>query len=975
MATDPRVQALYDKAVEHYRKEEMEQARALAAEALALAPEDLALHLLAGWAAHNKHDDELMNHFEFILDRDILYPDTLSHDGDPHHFATFLLLHYVCAGYRSPDEGPKPPGLRERQYDYSTRLLKAGRPIHELHDYVEVLLHFRKYDEVIQLGRYRSGEMTAEALGLPGLNKIDREHEEDITGDVMDAFLKSGRHAEGFNWIKRRVENEPDDGELRIHLGEAFSWMGLPEETAKQWILAVRCDPDMCEFVSGHLDALVNLSADPDTPAKYDLWSRFLELQKDLPEGKKALAKELDMQILTTIGNPKKQPPSEEFIESKLDAKLPAQYKEHYNVVGRLLMPWTPSPNAAVQAARAEAAHLAEQSGQTGATPEAARIVKPPEKLGIRVPATGVDPHVGGTGAAFTIDRFGVDLTAQARKGRIPPILGREAEVERVIRVLSRMEKNNPALIGEPGVGKTAVVQGLAQRIVAGDVPPILMDRRVVELNMGVLIAGTMWRGDFEQRITDVIKEAQANPEIILFIDELHMIMGAGSTRGQDIDAGNMLKPALARGELRLIGATTGREYAKYIEKDGAMERRFSPIWIKELDQAATLKILEARRGFWEKHHSVSIEDAVLKAAIEMTDAQLRHRKLPDKAIDLVDESCALLRARQPRAHDENATAPETQPLTEEHLRQVLAEWTGSGGAGEAAGLQNRVQAESLPTPEMESELRKSIAGHEEVLHRLSGLAANLKLGLKEPSAPVVLLFYGPAGTGKTETAKAFTRLLWPADTDRMLLLNMEDYSEASNLARLAGVTLGYHRDDEGGILSLRLKRQPYSVVFLKNFHKAHPRIIEFLAGIFKEGSFHDGWGNAIAAQDALFILGADLDRKEATLGFASGAGPAPANGQRHAQDALESLGAPKRLLAHVLDSFHFPGLTPEQVRQVLRLHLARLAAQPALKRFGLSFPDERIEALAEAFLKEPPEKRNIKLLIQREVMQGGGDS
>ncbi len=965
------VQELYDKAIDHYRKDEGKQALELVNEALAIAPDDLALHLLAGWAAHTTHDDDtLMRHFQYILDRDILYKDTLSHDGDPHSFATFLLLHFVILRDNLADEDPARADLvEEKLYSYSTRLLQAGRPVDDLHDYMEILLHFKKYDDAIRIGRYRSGEMTAEEIGLPGLDKIDGEHEEDIIHEVMDAFFKSGRHADGFQWIKRMVEASPDDGELRILLGEAYTWMGLPEESAKQWILAVRCDGDWAEYVGNNIDTLVNMSADPGAPVKYDLWSRITGLQNELPDEKKELAKDLAFQVFRTIGKPDQQPLSEEFIETKLDARLPEKQKDHYNSVGRLLLPWNRSPDAAVRATRAEAARAVEPSERGSASIEAAGPVKPPDKIEIKVPAGVVEPGLGAS--PYVIERFGVDLTEQARKGKIPPIIGRDVEVERVIRVLSRMEKNNPALIGEAGVGKTAVVQGLAQRIVAGDVPAVLQGKRVIEINMGVLVAGTMWRGDFEQRITDIVKEAQANTNIILFIDELHTVMGAGSCAGQNMDAANMLKPALARGDLRLIGATTGQEYSKTIEKDGAMERRFSPIWIKELDEAATLKILKARRTFWETHHSVTIGDDVLKAAIEITAAQLHQRKFPDKAIDLVDESCALLRARAPSAHEKNAPQTGFHPLTEEHLRQVIAEWTGSGGAGASSAAAPSVESESLPIQETVGEFRKTVAGHDEVLSRLGVLAASLKAGLKEPSLPVILLFYGPTGTGKTETAKALTRVLWPADTDRLLLLNMEDYDDASTLGRLVGVTIGYRRDDEGGILSMKLKRQPYSVVLLKNFHKAHPRVLEFLTGIFKEGSFHDGWGNLVAAGDALFILTADMDRKETSLGF--GDRPVSEPGKQDSRrifEELEALGVPKRLRSIVLDSFHFPALTAGQVCQILKLHIQRLAAQPALKHFSLRIGDDRVEELADQFLKEPAEKRNLRMLIQKELMR-----
>ncbi|WP_328630852.1 ATP-dependent Clp protease ATP-binding subunit [Streptomyces sp. NBC_00356] len=503
----------------------------------------------------------------------------------------------------------------------------------------------------------------------------------------------------------------------------------------------------------------------------------------------------------------------------------------------------------------------------------------------------------GSAGPSTTLDEFGRDLTEEAKAGKLDPVVGRAEEIEQTVEILSRRSKNNPVLIGEPGVGKTAIVEGLAQRIVAGEVPDTLKDKRVVSLDLSAMVAGAQYRGQFEERLKKVIEDVQnAGGDIILFIDELHTVVGAGATGEGSMDAGNMLKPALARGELHVVGATTIDEYRKHIEKDAALERRFQPVLIPEPTVEETIQILEGLRDAYEAHHQVRFADGALTAAAELSDRYISDRFLPDKAIDLMDQAGARVRLRNASRSTEvveredriaKLTREKDQAVASEdfekasELKKQIAEAEGevagieerregvvSVTAGDIADIVSRrtgIPVAQLTAGEkerllrLEEEMHARIVGQDEAVTSVSEAVRRNRAGMGDPNRPVgSFLFLGPTGVGKTELAKTLAELLF-GDESRMVRFDMSEFQEKHTVARLVGAPPGYVGYDEAGQLTEKVRRQPYSVVLFDEVEKAHPDIFNTLLQILDDGRLTDSQGRTVDFRHCVVIMTSNI--------------------------------------------------------------------------------------------------------------------
>ena len=504
-----------------------------------------------------------------------------------------------------------------------------------------------------------------------------------------------------------------------------------------------------------------------------------------------------------------------------------------------------------------------------------------------------------------TVDQLGINLTEAARAGKLDPVIGREKEIERVIQILSRRTKNNPALIGEPGVGKTAIAEGLAHRIVAGDVPETLLNKRVLTLDIGSLVAGTKYRGEFEERLKKIIEELRNTNDAILFIDELHTLVGAGAAEGA-IDAANILKPPLARGELQCIGATTLDEYRKYIERDAALERRFQPVMVEEPTLEQTIEILKGIRERYEQHHKVTITDDAVKAAADLSVRYITDRHLPDKAIDLIDEAASRVRLRYASAppalreaqreldrvtkekdaainaqeYEEAATLREAeatpegrvdglraewqrkvtaeQPTVgEEEIAQVVAMWTG-------IPVTRIAQEESERLLHMEEALHKRVIGQQEAIDIVSKAVRRARAGLKDPKRPIgSFIFLGPTGVGKTELAKALAEFMFGSE-DALIKIDMSEFMERHNVSRLVGAPPGYVGFDEGGQLTEAVRRKSYAVILLDEVEKAHPEVFNILLQILEDGHLSDAKGRRVDFRNCIIIMTSNLGAQAA---------------------------------------------------------------------------------------------------------------
>ena len=512
-----------------------------------------------------------------------------------------------------------------------------------------------------------------------------------------------------------------------------------------------------------------------------------------------------------------------------------------------------------------------------------------------------------------TLNQFGEDLTSKAEEGKLDPIIGRKEEIERVIQILSRRTKNNPCLIGEPGVGKTAAVEGLAQKIIAGDVPEILKNKRVVTMDISGMIAGSKYRGDFEERIKKALEEVKKAGDIILFIDEIHTIVGAGAAEGA-MDAANILKPLLARGEIQLIGATTLNEYRKYIEKDAALERRFSPVTVNEPNEKDTIKILKGIRDKYEAHHGVKISDEAIETAVKLSIRYINDRFLPDKAIDLIDEACsraklktytepeslkkiseeieeiennkeeavrsqkfekaAKLRDKQKELKAEyekeqkkwqNKNSKELINITEENVAEVISSWTGIPS-------KKITEDENIKLKNLEKALHERVIGQNEAVEAVAKAIRRGRVGLKDPNRPIgSFLFLGPTGVGKTELSKALAESLF-GDQNAMIRIDMSEYMEPHSVSKLIGSPPGYIGFDEGGQLTEKIRRKPYSVILFDEIEKAHPDVMNMLLQILEDGRLTDSQGRTVNFKNTVIIMtsniGARLITDKKTLGF-----------------------------------------------------------------------------------------------------------
>ena len=592
-----------------------------------------------------------------------------------------------------------------------------------------------------------------------------------------------------------------------------------------------------------------------------------------------------------------------------------------------------------------------------------------------------VGAGVGGTGGpersnSAILEQFGRNLTQAARENKLDPVIGRRVEMERVMQVLSRRTKNNPVLIGEPGVGKTAVVEGLAQAIVAGDVPETIKDRQIYSLDMGSLVAGSRYRGDVEERLKKVLKEIRTRGDIILFIDEIHTLVGAGAAEGS-IDAAQMLKPMLARGELQTIGATTNDEYRKYIEKDAALERRFQPVKVEEPSVEETVEILKGLRDRYEAHHRVIITDAAIQAAAELADRYISDRFLPDKAIDLVDEAGARLRIRRMTAPPElreldekiaevrrNKEAAiddqdfekaaslrdEESKLAEERKAKEEA-WKG-GESDEIAEVGDQeiaevlamstgipvvrlTQTETAKLLKMEDELHKRVIGQDEAVKALAQSIRRTRSGLKDPNRPGgSFIFAGPTGVGKTELAKALAEFLF-GDEDALIQLDMSEFSEKHTASRLFGAPPGYVGYDEGGQLTEKVRRKPFSVVLFDEVEKAHPDIFNSLLQILEEGRLTDSQGRKVDFKNTVIIMTTNLGSRDVNrripVGFQAMDDTA-ADYERMQARVMENLKEHFRpeFLNRVDDIIVFPQLSESEILQIVDLFVGRLAKRLA---------------------------------------------
>ncbi|MEV4536914.1 ATP-dependent Clp protease ATP-binding subunit [Asanoa sp. NPDC049518] len=628
--------------------------------------------------------------------------------------------------------------------------------------------------------------------------------------------------------------------------------------------------------------------------------------------------------------------------------------------------------------------------------------------------AAGATPGEAAPSTSLVLDQFGRNLTQAAREGKLDPVIGREKEIERVMQVLSRRTKNNPVLIGEPGVGKTAVVEGLSQRIIKGEVPETLKDKQLYTLDLGALVAGSRYRGDFEERLKKVLKEIRTRGDIILFIDEIHTLVGAGAAEGA-IDAASILKPMLARGELQTIGATTLDEYRKHLEKDAALERRFQPIQVGEPSLAHTIEILKGLRDRYEAHHRVSITDAALVAAATLADRYISDRFLPDKAIDLIDEAGARMRIRrmtappdlrdfderiaQVRRDKESAIDAQdferaaqlrdkekqllgqkaqrekewkagdldvVSEVDDEQIAEVLANWTG-------IPVYKLTEEETARLLRMEDELHKRVVGQEDSVKAVSKAIRRTRAGLKDPKRPSgSFIFAGPSGVGKTELSKALAEFLFGSE-DALIQLDMSEFHDRYTVSRLVGAPPGYVGYDEGGQLTEKVRRRPFSVVLFDEIEKAHPDVFNTLLQILEDGRLTDGQGRIVDFKNTVIILTTNLGTRDVakavSLGFQASE-DSDSNYERMKQKVNDELKQHFRpeFLNRIDDTIVFHQLTEREILSIVDIMIQRIEAQLRNKDMGLELTDNAKKYLAKKGFDPVLGARPLRRTIQRDI-------
>src|SRR5262252_2893620 len=624
-----------------------------------------------------------------------------------------------------------------------------------------------------------------------------------------------------------------------------------------------------------------------------------------------------------------------------------------------------------------------------------------------------------------TIDQMGIDLTAHARQGKLDPVIGREQEIERVIQILSRRTKNNPALIGEPGVGKTAIVEGLAQRLIAGEVPETLAGKRLLTLDVGSLVAGTKYRGEFEERLKKIIEEIRNSRDCIIFIDEVHTLVGAGAAEGA-VDAANILKPALARGELQCIGATTLDEYRKYIERDAALQRRFQEVIVREPTLEETIEILKGIRERYEQHHRLIIADEALKAATDMASRYITDRFMPDKAIDLIDEAAsrvrmqnslaplnlkeamkglesvlrekeaaiqqqeyelaAELRDREVKLRDRitklesgwhRERGSDKPAVGEEEIAQIVSMWTG-------IPVMRIAQEESQRLLQMEEALHARVIAQNEAIEKISRAVRRARAGLKDPKRPIgSFIFMGPTGVGKTELAKALAEFMFGSE-DALIKIDMSEFMERHAAARLVGAPPGYVGYEEGGQLTEAVRRKSYSVILLDEIEKAHPDVFNMLLQILEDGKLTDAKGRPVDFRNTIIIMtsnvGAALLNREAAIGFAQTRDKDKAAQSDYDRMKDKVLGELKNtfkpeFLNRIDAIIVFHSLRQEHVRQIVDIMLARVRTQLTEQQIELLADDEAKDFLMtkgyDPLYGARPLRRTIQNLIEDPLAEG----